>query len=161
MQEHASPFNTFNRFSEAINAMRRTDSFVVAPMCGVAMKFSSVSSRPAQLAGLQPIIQRRLIHQFAARRVDDERAVFHLRDASSVDEIGGFRLNNYTSLIVFVIALVWLLWLVKNRPGRELVVEGPEPTELPKADGESPEDSEESADSAEDEHDEHAEKNSP
>jgi len=48
----------------------------------------------------------------------------------SVNEIGGFRLNNYTSLIVFVIALVWFGWLVKNRPGREDVVEGPEPSEL-------------------------------
>ena len=43
----------------------------------------------------------------------------------SVNEIGGFRLNNYTSLIVFVVALVWLVWLIRNRPGRELVVEGP------------------------------------
>jgi prolipoprotein diacylglyceryl transferase len=47
----------------------------------------------------------------------------------SVNEIGGFRLNNYTSLIVFVIALVWLIWLVRNRPGRELVVEGPDPSD--------------------------------
>ncbi len=50
----------------------------------------------------------------------------------SVNEIGGFRLNNYTSLIVFVVALVWLIWLVRNRPGRESVVEGPDPSE-PKA----------------------------
>jgi prolipoprotein diacylglyceryl transferase len=41
-----------------------------------------------------------------------------------VNEIGGFRLNNYTSVIVFVIALIWLIWLVKNRPGRESRVEG-------------------------------------
>ena len=41
-----------------------------------------------------------------------------------VNEIGGFRLNNYTSLIVFLVALGWFLWLVKNRPGREEVVEG-------------------------------------
>ena len=41
-----------------------------------------------------------------------------------VNEIGGFRLNNYTSLIVFLAALGWFLWLVKNRPGREEVVEG-------------------------------------
>jgi prolipoprotein diacylglyceryl transferase len=43
----------------------------------------------------------------------------------SVNEIAGFRLNNYTSLIVFVVALLWLLWLIRNRPGRETVVEGP------------------------------------
>lgn len=42
----------------------------------------------------------------------------------SVNEIGGFRLNNYTSVIVFVAALITLIWLVKNRPGRETVVEG-------------------------------------
>ena len=42
-----------------------------------------------------------------------------------VNEIGGFRLNNYTSLIVFVVALAVFLWLVKNRPGREEVVEPP------------------------------------
>ena len=41
-----------------------------------------------------------------------------------VTEIGGFRLNNYTSAIIFVAALAWLLWLVRNRPGREEVVEG-------------------------------------
>src|ERR687897_1516559 len=41
-----------------------------------------------------------------------------------VNEIGGFRLNNYTSLIVFLAALGWFLWLGKNRPGREEVVEG-------------------------------------
>jgi len=41
-----------------------------------------------------------------------------------VNEIGGFRLNNYTSLIGFLLACVWFAWLVKNRPGREAVVEG-------------------------------------
>jgi hypothetical protein len=41
-----------------------------------------------------------------------------------VNEIGGFRLNNYTSLIVFLAALGWFIWLVRNRPGREEVVEG-------------------------------------
>ncbi len=45
----------------------------------------------------------------------------------TVNEIGGFRLNNYTSLIVFVVALLWLIWLIRNRPGRETVVEGPGP----------------------------------
>ncbi len=43
----------------------------------------------------------------------------------TVNEIGGFRLNNYTSVIGFVVALVWLLWLVRNRPGREELVEAP------------------------------------
>jgi prolipoprotein diacylglyceryl transferase len=42
----------------------------------------------------------------------------------TVNEIGGFRLNNYTSLIGFIVALVWLIWLIRNRPGREEVVEG-------------------------------------
>ena len=42
----------------------------------------------------------------------------------TVNEIGGFRLNNYTSLLGFVIALIWLIWLIRNRPGREEVVEG-------------------------------------
>jgi prolipoprotein diacylglyceryl transferase len=41
-----------------------------------------------------------------------------------VNEIEGFRLNNYTSAIVFLAGLIWLLWLVRNRPGRESVVEG-------------------------------------
>ncbi|MET0693705.1 MAG: prolipoprotein diacylglyceryl transferase [Propionibacteriaceae bacterium] len=49
----------------------------------------------------------------------------------SVNEIAGFRLNNYTSAIVFVVALVVLLWLHKYRPGREAIVEG-----LPPADDE-------------------------
>ena len=42
----------------------------------------------------------------------------------TVTEIAGFRLNNYTSLILFLAALAWLIWLVRNRPGREAVVEG-------------------------------------
>jgi prolipoprotein diacylglyceryl transferase len=42
----------------------------------------------------------------------------------TVNEIGGFRLNNYTALIGFIIALVWLIWLIRNRPGREEIVEG-------------------------------------
>jgi prolipoprotein diacylglyceryl transferase len=42
----------------------------------------------------------------------------------TVKEIGGFRLNNYTALIGFVVALVWLVWLIRNRPGREEIVEG-------------------------------------
>jgi prolipoprotein diacylglyceryl transferase len=42
----------------------------------------------------------------------------------TVNEIGGFRLNNYTALIGFIVALVWLIWLIRNRPGREEVVEG-------------------------------------
>jgi prolipoprotein diacylglyceryl transferase len=42
----------------------------------------------------------------------------------TVNEIGGFRLNNYTALIGFIVALVWLLWLISNRPGREEIVEG-------------------------------------
>jgi prolipoprotein diacylglyceryl transferase len=42
----------------------------------------------------------------------------------TVNEIGGFRLNNFTALIGFVVALVWLIWLIRNRPGREEIVEG-------------------------------------
>ncbi len=45
----------------------------------------------------------------------------------AVNHIAGFRLNNYTSLILFLAALVWLVWLARNRPGREEVVEGPDP----------------------------------
>jgi prolipoprotein diacylglyceryl transferase len=41
-----------------------------------------------------------------------------------VNEISGMRLNNYTSGIVFAIALIWLLALITFRPGRETVVEG-------------------------------------
>ena len=55
----------------------------------------------------------------------------------TVNQIGGFRLNNYTSLIVFLAALIWLLWLIKYRPGREAVVEGSEPVEEPEEAGSS------------------------
>ncbi|MGI8458374.1 MAG: prolipoprotein diacylglyceryl transferase [Propionibacteriaceae bacterium] len=41
----------------------------------------------------------------------------------TVNEIGGFRLNNYTSVIVFVAAVAVFGWLVRHRPGREAVVE--------------------------------------
>jgi hypothetical protein len=43
----------------------------------------------------------------------------------TVNEVGGFRLNNYTSAIVFVGAALVLVWLVRNRPGRETEVERP------------------------------------
>ncbi len=53
----------------------------------------------------------------------------------TVNEIGGFRLNNYTALILFVAGLAWLVWLIRNRPGREEIVEGeelpPEPADMP------------------------------
>jgi prolipoprotein diacylglyceryl transferase len=49
----------------------------------------------------------------------------------SVNQIGGFRLNNYTSLITFVVAALWLVWLHRHRPGRETRVEGPAPAEAP------------------------------
>jgi prolipoprotein diacylglyceryl transferase len=52
----------------------------------------------------------------------------------TVNEIGGFRLNNYTSLIGFVVGLVWFGWLVRHRTGREAVVEGvPEAAADPEA----------------------------
>lgn len=43
----------------------------------------------------------------------------------TVNEIGGFRLNNYTSALAFVVAVAVLVWLIRNRPGREEVVERP------------------------------------
>lgn len=46
-----------------------------------------------------------------------------------VNEIGGFRLNEYTSVIVFVAGLAMLVWLIRFRPGREEVVERAEPAE--------------------------------
>ncbi len=55
-----------------------------------------------------------------------------------VNEIGGFRLNNYTSAVVFAAALIWLIWLVLRRPGREDRVE-PEPENAP-PDGDGDED---------------------
>ena len=45
----------------------------------------------------------------------------------TVNEIGGFRLNNYTALIGFLVAVGTLVWLVRHRPGRETVVEGRSP----------------------------------
>jgi prolipoprotein diacylglyceryl transferase len=45
----------------------------------------------------------------------------------TVNHIGGFRLNNYTSAIVFVAALAVLAWLVRNRPGTNIPVESAEP----------------------------------
>jgi prolipoprotein diacylglyceryl transferase len=44
----------------------------------------------------------------------------------TVTEIAGFRLNNYTSLLLFLAALGWLIWLARNRSGREVVVESPD-----------------------------------
>lgn len=67
-----------------------------------------------------------------------------------VNEIGGFRLNNYTAVIVFVAALAVLLWLIKNRPGRETVVEGgPVSAQTDPPEGDPAEGSEEEADQVE------------
>jgi prolipoprotein diacylglyceryl transferase len=54
----------------------------------------------------------------------------------TVNRIGGFRLNNYTAAIAFVVALLALVWLLRNRRGRESVVErgtgtGGEPASVP------------------------------
>ncbi len=56
----------------------------------------------------------------------------------TVNEIAGFRLNNYTSLIVFVAGLAWLAWLIKHRPGRETHVEGDRPASEPESEVEGP-----------------------
>lgn len=48
-----------------------------------------------------------------------------------VNRIGGFRLNDYTSVIVFVAALIFFLSLVRNKPGREAIVEGNGPAAAP------------------------------
>jgi prolipoprotein diacylglyceryl transferase len=65
----------------------------------------------------------------------------------TVNEIGGFRLNNYTSLILFLGALAWFVWLVRNRPGREEVVEGEVPAAEPAEEiASSPAESENSTD---------------
>ena len=57
----------------------------------------------------------------------------------TVTRIAGFRLNNYTSLILFLAALIWLVWLSRNRPGREEVVEGPDPDPAEADDESTPE----------------------
>jgi prolipoprotein diacylglyceryltransferase len=44
----------------------------------------------------------------------------------TVNTIGGFRLNNYTALAGFLLALVAFVWLVRTRSGREPVVEVPD-----------------------------------
>lgn len=54
-----------------------------------------------------------------------------------VNHIGEFRLNNYTSFLVFAGALIWLIWLWRNRPGREDVVD--ESAVEERADTEDPE----------------------
>ncbi len=48
-----------------------------------------------------------------------------------VNRIGGFRLNDYTSVIVFVAALLFFLYLVRRKPGREEIVEGAGPAAAP------------------------------
>jgi prolipoprotein diacylglyceryl transferase len=47
----------------------------------------------------------------------------HLR-IDPAHTFGGIRLNDYVSIALFLASLIWFLWLVKNRPGREEIVEG-------------------------------------
>lgn len=58
----------------------------------------------------------------------------------------GFRLNDYVSVAVFLAALIWFIWLVRNRPGREEIVEG----DFRYVNGRPPEDPAHAADSSED-----------
>ena len=56
----------------------------------------------------------------------------------TVNEIGGFRLNNYTAALAFAVAVAVLVWLVRHRPGRETVVErGPADPDASTPDGTS------------------------
>lgn len=41
----------------------------------------------------------------------------------TVNTFGDIRLNNFTSVFVFVGALIWFIWLLRNRPGRETDVD--------------------------------------
>ena len=56
----------------------------------------------------------------------------------TVNEIGGFRLNNYTSGIVFVAALGFLVYLFIRRPGRETDVDATAVTPLDGAEAVEP-----------------------
>ncbi|QGN32384.1 prolipoprotein diacylglyceryl transferase [Microlunatus sp. Gsoil 973] len=49
--------------------------------------------------------------------------VEHLR-IDPAHHFGGLRLNDYTSGVVFLLALVALIYLIRNKPGREEIVEG-------------------------------------
>nr|WP_279586444.1 prolipoprotein diacylglyceryl transferase family protein [Naumannella halotolerans] len=49
--------------------------------------------------------------------------VEHLR-IDPAHHLGPFRLNDYVSVIVFLAALSCFLWLIRNKPGREEIVEG-------------------------------------
>ena len=71
----------------------------------------------------------------------------------TVNEVGGFRLNNYTSAIVFVGAALVLAWLVRNRPGREVVVERPADGETDAAAGTTSEADDDAGHHADAEHD--------
>lgn len=52
------------------------------------------------------------------------RAVVERLRIDPAHTIGGFRLNDYVSVAVFLAALICFAWLVKNKPGREEIVEG-------------------------------------
>ncbi|HEY4574574.1 MAG TPA: prolipoprotein diacylglyceryl transferase family protein, partial [Thermoanaerobaculia bacterium] len=57
----------------------------------------------------------------------------------TVNQIAGFRLNNYTAAVAFLVAVLVLLWLMRNRPGREEVVEQARPGTRPAEPEEGPE----------------------
>ncbi|MFL6063128.1 MAG: prolipoprotein diacylglyceryl transferase [Friedmanniella sp.] len=57
----------------------------------------------------------------------------------TVNQIAGFRLNNYTAAVAFLVAVLVLLWLMRNRPGREEVVERARPGTRPAEPEEGPE----------------------
>ncbi|HNV10379.1 MAG TPA: prolipoprotein diacylglyceryl transferase [Propionibacteriaceae bacterium] len=47
----------------------------------------------------------------------------------AVNHVGGWRLNNYTSLIGFVGSVIALAWMLRTRPGRVEMVFAPAPSE--------------------------------
>ena len=93
-------------FINARSAMRRFDSTVLLPTCGVSTTFDSdaqiagaggghvglarkhVERRSGDAPGRQRFEQRRLVHHGAARGVDEPRSIVHLREPLPVDEPG-------------------------------------------------------------------------
>jgi prolipoprotein diacylglyceryl transferase len=47
----------------------------------------------------------------------------HLR-IDPANQIAGIRINDYVSVALLLIALIWLVYLIRTKPGREEVVEG-------------------------------------
>lgn len=58
---------------------------------GKRLDLGNVKARPGKVPGLDCLDERRLIHDWSARRIDQVRALLHLCQSFGIDQVAGTR----------------------------------------------------------------------